>query len=107
MLVQEAELLVRDGCRSMMRQVLTGDPLDHVWRRHIRARNQRAISLCAEAVQICAVGAGAGAQALSDPLQRIQRDVNTMIAHALYDPDLVYEQEGRALLGLPPMHMMV
>ena len=106
MLVAEAELLVRDSCRSMTRQVTEGDPLDDVWRRRMRAQNQRAINLCSQAVQLAVTGAGAGAQALHDPLQRIQRDVNTMLPHALYDYEMAYELQGRALLGLPPNHMM-
>ena len=105
-LVRDAEVLLRDTCRSMMDQVRRGDTADDVWRRQVRAQNARSMALCSEAIRVIMDGAGAGAHSLSNPLQRYQRDISAVRAHTLYDVDIAYESHGRGLLGLPPNYMM-
>ena len=39
------------------------------------------------------------------PIQRIQRDVQTLNLHALMHPDTNFELYGRILCGLPPNTM--
>lgn len=45
---------------------------------------------------------GASAQFLNSPLQRIQRDLNTLSCHTVFDQDTGGELYGRILLGLEP-----
>lgn len=100
-LVRDAELLVRDSCQSMMRQAEAGDTLDLEWRWRVRAQNARAMSLCSDAIRVVMDGAGASARALNNPLQRFQRDVNTVQGHPLFDKDVIMQHRGRAMLDLP------
>jgi 3-hydroxy-9,10-secoandrosta-1,3,5(10)-triene-9,17-dione monooxygenase len=102
LLVRDSELLLRDVCRSMMEQVQRGDTSDPMWRRRIRAQCARSLSLCGDAINVIMRGSGASARALSNPLQRYQRDINTVLGHQIYDHDLSNEAHGRGLLGLPP-----
>ena len=44
---------------------------------------------------------GSHAHFLDHPLQRIQRDVNTLSCHTVFDLDVGGELYGRLLLGLP------
>ncbi len=39
--------------------------------------------------------------------QRALRDINTMSSHVVYDLDTVLEQQGRAMVGLPPNTVLV
>ena len=106
LMTRDAELILRDVCHSMMQQVRGGDPLDPMWRRRIRAQCARAMSLCGDAINTVMRGSGAGARALSNPLQRYQRDINTVLGHAIYDHDVSNEAHGRGLLGMKPNYMM-
>lgn len=54
----------------------------------------------AEAVRLIVTGSGGSVHRLSNPLQRIQRDVNVLMNHAALTRDPVLEQAGRGLLGL-------
>jgi GTP cyclohydrolase II len=54
----------------------------------------------AEAVRLILAGSGGNAHRLSQPLQRIQRDVNVLLNHASLTMDRFLEQAGRGLLGL-------
>lgn len=102
LLARNAEMLVRDSCRTMQESTVRGDTMDDVWRRRVRAQNTYAVSLCRDAIQIVTEASGAGAQSLDVPIQRYQRDCNMVLGHALYDADASNEQYGRALLGLAP-----
>jgi hypothetical protein len=44
---------------------------------------------------------GASAHFLDNPLQRLQRDLNTLSCHTVFDMDVSSELYGRLLLGLP------
>ena len=44
---------------------------------------------------------GAHAQFLDNPLQRIQRDLNTLSGHTIFDLDVGTEVYGRLMLGYP------
>ncbi|UNK47109.1 acyl-CoA dehydrogenase family protein [Arthrobacter sulfonylureivorans] len=69
-----------------------------------RARYRLSLALCgeasAEALRLIMTGSGGNAQRLSNPLQRIQRDVNVLLNHATLTVDPIMEQAGRGLLGL-------
>ena len=58
-------------------------------------------------MQTLSEAAGASAHSLDDPLQRALRDINTMSSHVVYDLDTVLEQQGRAMVGLPPNTVLV
>ncbi|KQR63525.1 GTP cyclohydrolase [Arthrobacter sp. Leaf337] len=54
----------------------------------------------AEAVRVIMAGSGGSAHRLSNPLQRIQRDVDVLLNHPTLTLDPILEQAGRGLLGL-------
>lgn len=105
-LTQTAETILRGSCRLMESTMQTGELIDSVMRRRIRANNAFAVTLCRDAIDLVAAGSGAGAHSLNVALQRYQRDCNVVSGHALYDMDVAYEQYGRALLGLEPVIAM-
>lgn len=51
--------------------------------------------------EVCAAS-GASAQLMSSPLQRVQRDVNTIAGHAVFDADAAYALHGVVSLGGTP-----
>ena len=102
LLARNAELLVRSSCDLIMDAVNRGDSMNSEVRRLVRAQNAYAMGLCRDAITLVMEGSGAGAHALTNPLQRYQRDVNVVAGHALYDLDLANEAHGRALFGLEP-----
>lgn len=58
---------------------------------------KRSRDLVRDVVEAC----GASAHFLDNPLQRMQRDLNTLSCHTVFDLDLASEIYGRLLLGLP------
>ena len=69
-----------------------------------RARYRLSLALSgeasAEAVRLIMTGSGGNAYRLSQPLQRIQRDVSVLLNHPTLTMDPILEQAGRGLLGL-------
>ena len=59
---------------------------------------RRSRNVVRDAVEAC----GASAHFLDNPLQRIQRDLNTLSCHTVFDLDISTEMYGRLMLGLPP-----
>ena len=58
---------------------------------------KRSRDLVRDVVEAC----GASAHFLDNPLQSMQRDLNTLSCHTVFDLDLASEIYGRLLLGLP------
>ena len=58
---------------------------------------QRSRNVVRDVVEAC----GASAHFLDNPLQRLQRDLNTLSCHTVFDMDVSSELYGRLLLGLP------
>ena len=54
----------------------------------------------AQAVNLIMARSGGSAHRLSQPLQRIQRDVGVLLNHPTLATDPILEQAGRGLLGL-------
>jgi 3-hydroxy-9,10-secoandrosta-1,3,5(10)-triene-9,17-dione monooxygenase len=99
-MVQSAEILLRDAARKVWAIGEKGTS-EFAERAALRAQFLHILQLCKQAT-LSAVGmSGASAHGLDCPLQRNLRDILTMSNHALYDTDVVYEQHGRARLGLP------
>lgn len=102
LMVNAAQLLVRDaGRRAVAAGELEGPEQTPV-RIAVRAQAAQAAGLCRQAALHLAEGAGSGAHMLDQPFQRIVRDINVMASHFGFDVDIAYELHGRALLGLPP-----
>lgn len=98
--MKNAEILLRDAARKMWAIGEKGTA-EFTERAEMRAQVTAVVQLCAEAVSSAIGMSGASAFALDCPLQRNLRDVQTIANHAIYDADLVFEQMGRAYLGLP------
>ncbi len=99
-MVETAELVIREIARQTL--AIAGKGGDHVEQRiHMRAQASYAVKLCSEAVGLIMEGSGSSVQLLDHPLQRAMRDMAVIAGHAAFDPDLVHEADGRALLGLP------
>jgi len=55
-----------------------------------------------DATRLVVDNSGTAVHFLSDPLQRIMRDVNTASSHLAQDFELIAEQHGRFMLGMAP-----
>ena len=60
------------------------------------------VRACRDAVMTLVEASGAGAHMANSPLQRIQRDLNMLSCHTVFDVDAAAENHGRLLLGLEP-----
>ena len=71
-----------------------------------RARHRllmtQAVRIARDVVRDLFEASGANAHALTEPLQRIHRDIHTIAAHAVFDTEAIAEQVGRVALGMPP-----
>jgi alkylation response protein AidB-like acyl-CoA dehydrogenase len=68
----------------------------------LRLDATQAVHLCREAVDILFGASGGSALALSNPMQRIARDVRAVCQHAAYNLHTNLEAYGRVMLGLSP-----
>ena len=71
-------------------------------RARLRLALARVVDTARDVVTGVAQGSGASAQLAKSPLQRIQRDLNTASAHAIFDLDAAAEIYGQCLLGGEP-----
>ena len=60
------------------------------------------VRACRDAVMIIVEASGAGAHMNGSPLQRIQRDLNMLSCHTVFDVEAAAENHGRLLLGMDP-----
>ena len=102
LLNHSAELTLRDVARTLKRLGEAGGPPDDLTRTRLLAQCAMATSLAHDAATLIARGSGASIHALSNPLQRLIRDVNVATSHQLHEFDEVGEQYGRVLFGLEP-----
>ena len=77
----------------------TSEPVE---RAQLRVRLAMLVREAKEIVGEVVEASGAHAHFLDNPLQRIQRDLNTAAGHTVFDLDAGTELYGRLLLGLPP-----
>jgi 3-hydroxy-9,10-secoandrosta-1,3,5(10)-triene-9,17-dione monooxygenase len=94
-------LMLRDVARTLQRLGGAGSP-DDLTRTRLLAQCATATSLAHEAATLVLRGNGSSVHALSNPFQRIIRDINVATSHQLHEFDEVGEQYGRTLLGLEP-----
>jgi alkylation response protein AidB-like acyl-CoA dehydrogenase len=79
-----------------------GEPMDMPDRLRMRMAATHTIRLCREAIDNIFDMSSTSALLMSNPLQRILRDVRALSAHAVYSFDMTLETQGRVMLGLQP-----
>ena len=79
-----------------------GGTSEAVERAELRVRVAMAVREARDIVTEVVEASGAHAHFLDNPLQRIQRDINTAGGHTVFDLDAGTELYGRLLLGYPP-----
>ena len=105
--VDVAEMIVRGAAGDVMDLAVTRRAGDVAARAAIRARLTHATTACRDAVRRMLDTAGSSAHDLSNPLQRMARDIAMASAHVVHDPLTTAELYGRTLLGLPPQTPIV
>lgn len=103
MKVRAADLLLHAILDDLERRV--GDPAvatDLEFLIKLRLEAAQAVHLCREAVDILFGASGGSSLALSNPMQRIARDVRAVCQHAAYNLHTNLEAYGRVMLGLSP-----
>lgn len=96
--IEQAELLLRRAVESLCerRADATATELSRM-----QAQIALVVHQSAAVMRCLSDAAGASAHALSDPLQRARRDVDTMTCHFAFDLDRALENAGRTMLGMP------
>lgn len=95
--VREVELLIRDAIADVCARRNTATMLDRArWATQFAV----AVDRCKRIMQTVVEASGAHVHFLTHPLQRAQRDLNTISCHVVFDLDGRLESFGRLLLGL-------
>jgi 3-hydroxy-9,10-secoandrosta-1,3,5(10)-triene-9,17-dione monooxygenase len=81
---------------------LAGQPWTTAERAKVRLDVSKAVQLAKESVDLLAAASGASSIYHDNPMQRYERDVNTVSKHAILHPDTNLELYGRILCGLEP-----
>ena len=102
-MVRTAEMLLEDCAHEVAELARKGDVHNIAARMAIVARNSYGAHLARDAVRLIVDHSGSSIHHLTDPLQRISRDVNVVCSHVIQDLESLAEQYGRNLLGLPPV----
>lgn len=100
--VRAARLVWQDAIDEVSRVYDAGGTIDRVERARFRLAAAHVVRLCRRAVATVAEGSGAGVYFLDSPLQRIQRDLETLKGHVVYDWDRAAQLAGKLELGLQP-----
>lgn len=101
-MVVAAEQLMRSAIRENLQGVkLRGDE-QTAFRSRLRAQMTFSAQLSRQAVLTVCEATGTSIHFNANPLQRFMRDMMVMTSHIIFDDDVVMEQHGRALMGLPP-----
>jgi alkylation response protein AidB-like acyl-CoA dehydrogenase len=106
LMVRTAELLLRTLGRNAFDLAKREQNQDINARIAIVAQNVFASRLARDAVRLVVDNSGSSVHFLTDPLQRILRDVNIASSHVIQDFEVLAEQHGCALLGLEPTTTM-
>lgn len=100
--IQAARLLFYDAAAAVERAAERDEPMPIPQRLAARAQATYGIRLCNEAVESLLHASGGRALRLSNPLQRIDRDLRALSSHPVYTLPTAFELYGRAVLGMPP-----
>lgn len=98
--IDSAELHLDRAAADIDAAAAAGVGMDPVRRARVRMDTAAVTRYSREAVDLIMSVQGAGGFALSNPLQRMWRDINTAGRHAIVNPLIATEVYGRALLGV-------
>lgn len=105
--IAAAEALMDQGVAALISSVKNEKKMTIADRVRYRSEACYCASLVKEAVNELAAGAGAKAQFKDHPLQKFQRDINTISGHIVFDMDTTMELQGRVQLGMEPANPLV
>ena len=100
--VRSARLVWEDALERICDAYDDGGTLTPTERGSIRLAAAQVVKLSCEAVSTASIGLGASSSFLDSPMQRIQRDVETIKGHVVYDWDRAAQLAGKLELGLEP-----
>ena len=100
--VRAARLVWQDAIDTLCEVYDAGGQIPRAERGSLRLAVAHTVRLARQAVETCSVGIGAGQYFTSEPFQRIERDLNMLKGHVVYDWDRVTQLAGRLELGFPP-----
>jgi alkylation response protein AidB-like acyl-CoA dehydrogenase len=106
LLAHSAELALRDVARRIDAAAHSSTPASERERVGLIAQCAHASGLAQQAATTVLQGAGASIHVLSNPMQRLVRDINVTASHQLHEFDEVAEQYGRTLFDLEPNSVM-
>jgi alkylation response protein AidB-like acyl-CoA dehydrogenase len=98
-LVRSAEMAVRDIARTLINNANANFVPGETERLRLLAQSAHATDLAHEAMNMVTLSMGSSVHALSNPLQRMVRDIQVAKSHQLHEFDEMGEHYGRALLG--------
>jgi alkylation response protein AidB-like acyl-CoA dehydrogenase len=98
----EAEFHAYRAADTVDAKAVDGTPWSVVERARVRADAAYACRLAKESVDIVNSASGAASIYSHVPIQRIERDIQTINLHALMNPNTNQELYGRVLCGLEP-----
>jgi hypothetical protein len=90
--------VLHDAARRIEHHARGKTELSAIEQIELRLTIAHVVRACRDIVQRVMEGSGASVHYLDQELQRINRDVQMMSAHTVFDIDLVAEQCGRARL---------
>jgi len=96
--VRAVEVVLRSAARAIERHARGEATLSTLEQVELRLTIAHVVRDCRRIVQHVMEGSGASVHYLDHELQRINRDVQMMSAHTVFDVDLVAEQCGKARL---------
>jgi len=105
--LKSAEQLMHQGVQDLMQKAKSGHPFSLEERVNYRAEACYIATIVKQVVDSLVEAAGARAQFENMPLQRFQRDINTLRGHIVFDMDSTMEMLGRVELGLAPNQALI
>jgi 3-hydroxy-9,10-secoandrosta-1,3,5(10)-triene-9,17-dione monooxygenase len=100
--LEAAEMIMRGVARETMQWGERDDVCPLAERVRHRLLMAEAVRLVRDVVRELFEASGANAHHISEPMQRIHRDVHTIAAHTVFDMEIIAEQAGRIALGMDP-----
>lgn len=102
-----AEALMDAGVQRLLDGARAGQVFTLDERATFRAEGCYVATMAKRAIDSLCEAAGARAQFEDHPLQRCQRDINTLRGHVVFDLDTTMEMQGRVQLGFGPNQPLV
>ncbi|MFW6093678.1 MAG: acyl-CoA dehydrogenase family protein [Pseudomonadota bacterium] len=100
--IDAAEALLRKAGRDLSAWGEYDEVCPPQERARLRLAVAQVVRQCRDAIITIMEASGAGAHLKPHPMQRIQRDVNTLSCHTVFDLEIGAENFGRLLLGMDP-----